>query len=166
MKTLKYIKINPKSVYESRLIVQGNLNPLSPSISITRKIDHPLSRYSINNLNQSNSTSFSMLNSFRSHKEKIIDKSLGSIMIQPSQKVLVLDLDETLIHSTQEKIPKTIPNYTLFISFDSVQSKQKIYVYVRPYLNEFLEKMAKKYELMIFTASQPSVNISFSLFIL
>lgn len=157
MKTLKFIKINPKSVYESKVIVQGNSNPMSPSISITRKIENPLSRYSKYYPNQTGDTSFSIFNSFRSNRDKTIDKSLYSTMLQIPKKTLVLDLDETLIHSSQEKVPKAIPNYTLFISFDSIQPKQNIYVYVRPYLNEFLEKMSRKYELMIFTASQPSV---------
>ena len=67
-----------------------------------------------------------------------------------SKKTLVLDLDETLIHSTFEPLkPK-----------DDIQLKMKIknedyviHVLKRPYLDEFLKIVTQKYEVVIFTAS-------------
>lgn len=76
--------------------------------------------------------------------------------LQPSQKVwnsqkktLVLDLDETLVHSSFTQINK--PDITLNVDIES--SKCSIYVLKRPHLEEFLEGVSKLYEIVIYTAS-------------
>jgi carboxy-terminal domain RNA polymerase II polypeptide A small phosphatase len=62
---------------------------------------------------------------------------------------LVLDLDETLVHSSFREVQN--PDITLKIDIDGQIST--IYVLVRPFVTEFLKRMSKHFELVIFTAS-------------
>lgn len=62
---------------------------------------------------------------------------------------LVLDLDETLMHCSAERLPGSPPD--LVVRFDDCASVG--YVYIRPYARVFLENTAKLFELVIFTAS-------------
>lgn len=69
------------------------------------------------------------------------------------KKTLVLDLDETLVHSSfqEVKMPDTV------LSVLSEAGEQlKIYVKYRPGLSEFLAALAPIYELVVFTASLPN----------
>ncbi|XP_065023524.1 uncharacterized protein C2F7.02c-like isoform X2 [Musa acuminata AAA Group] len=63
---------------------------------------------------------------------------------------LVLDLDETLVHSTLE--PCDGADFTFPIILD-VQT-HTVYVRRRPFLQMFLERVAQMFEIVIFTASQ------------
>lgn len=72
---------------------------------------------------------------------------------------LVLDLDETLIHTTTsaryqvfKNGRKVFPDLVLEVP---VQDKYCIfYVYLRPYLHTFLREISKWFEVVIFTASE------------
>ena len=64
-------------------------------------------------------------------------------------KTLILDLDETLVHSQFKFVENS--NITLPIDIDGVTNT--IYVLVRPHVAEFLRRMNEKYELVVFTAS-------------
>ena len=66
-------------------------------------------------------------------------------------KTLVLDLDETLIHSYFDCCAPRTPD----LSFDIVIEKKKIHVnsIVRPGAREFLESVSEIFEVVIFTAS-------------
>jgi len=66
------------------------------------------------------------------------------------RKCLVLDLDETLVHSCFEPIECS---FSLTITLD--ETKYGVYVLKRPYVDEFIAECAKMYELVIFTASLP-----------
>ena len=66
------------------------------------------------------------------------------------RKTLVLDLDETLVHSSLTPVEN--PDFVVNYPGDPDSS---IYVQVRPGCGEFLHEMAKKYELVLFTASVP-----------
>ena len=69
----------------------------------------------------------------------------------PNKKTLVLDLDETLVHSSTEK---PFPNKKNIILNLKIKNKDyKIYVILRPYLEFFLKEMSAYYNLYIFTAS-------------
>jgi len=71
--------------------------------------------------------------------------------ISPSdkgRKCLVLDLDETLVHSSFQQIECS---FSLPIELDGQQ--YKVYVLKRPFVDEFITECAKYYELVIFTAS-------------
>jgi len=65
------------------------------------------------------------------------------------KKCLVLDLDETLVHSSFKPIPK--PDFIIPVEIDRVV--HHVYVLKRPYVDEFLQRAAKHYEIVIFTAS-------------
>jgi len=65
------------------------------------------------------------------------------------RKTLVLDLDETLIHSSFQPVPS--PDYIITIELEGVH--YKVYVQKRPGVDEFLEAVASKFEVIIFTAS-------------
>ena len=66
------------------------------------------------------------------------------------KKTLVLDLDETLVHSCG--VPFNCPS-DFIIQIEQDNDIHDIHVLVRPHVEEFLEKMSKRYELVIFTAS-------------
>lgn len=65
------------------------------------------------------------------------------------KKTLVLDLDETMIHSWF----KPIRDPDIFLEVKIKNKFSKIYVLVRPGVQEFLKKMQKLYEVVFFTAS-------------
>ncbi|CAM9335275.1 unnamed protein product [Chrysoparadoxa australica] len=65
------------------------------------------------------------------------------------RKLLVLDLDETLVHSSFRPVPNA--DYILDIQVDSTY--YKVFVLKRPGVDEFLERMAELYEVVVFTAS-------------
>ncbi|RCV32564.1 hypothetical protein SETIT_7G013100v2 [Setaria italica] len=63
---------------------------------------------------------------------------------------LVLDLDETLVHSTLEHCEDADFTFPVHFNF----REHTIYVRCRPYLKEFLDRVATLFETIIFTASQ------------
>ncbi|XP_050146792.1 uncharacterized protein LOC126622169 isoform X1 [Malus sylvestris] len=63
---------------------------------------------------------------------------------------LVLDLDETLVHSTLEHRDDADFTFTVFFNM----KEHTVYVKRRPHLQTFLERVAEMFEVVIFTASQ------------
>ncbi|KAG9147252.1 hypothetical protein Leryth_017988 [Lithospermum erythrorhizon] len=63
---------------------------------------------------------------------------------------LVLDLDETLVHSMLE--PCQDADFTFHVKFN--QENHTVYVRCRPYLRDFMERVSGLFEIIIFTASQ------------
>ncbi|CAN6546188.1 unnamed protein product [Malus baccata var. baccata] len=63
---------------------------------------------------------------------------------------LVLDLDETLVHSTLEHRDDADFTFTVFFNM----KEHPVYVKRRPHLQTFLERVAEMFEVVIFTASQ------------
>ena len=145
--------------------------PISPS----NKIDFNTNNKSnlVNNTNQ-NVLSFSFpdnssepdavtspikyMNTAASSKPTIIEplckqeKFLPPLnVLNQNKKTLVLDLDETLIHSYFDTPPPRPPN----ISFEILIDKKKIKVnsILRPGVQEFLDNLEKYFEIVIFTAS-------------
>ncbi|KAH1055935.1 hypothetical protein J1N35_034000 [Gossypium stocksii] len=64
-------------------------------------------------------------------------------------RTIVLDLDETLVHSSQDPPPKT---YDFMIKPSIYGLRMNFYVLKRPGVDEFLEAISKKYEVVVFTA--------------
>ncbi|XP_072114584.1 CTD nuclear envelope phosphatase 1 isoform X1 [Mobula birostris] len=76
---------------------------------------------------------------------------------QVKGKVLVLDLDETLIHSHHDGVlrptvrPGTPPDFILKVVID--KHPVRFFVHKRPHVDFFLEVVSQWYELVVFTAS-------------
>ena len=88
----------------------------------------------------------------QSNKNQIQKKSI-ELYLPPSstkKKTLVLDLDETLVHS--QFGPFNIPS-DVVINIEIEKELHEIHVLIRPGVKEFLEKMSKLFEIVIFTAS-------------
>jgi len=62
---------------------------------------------------------------------------------------LVIDLDETLVHSSFK--PVSNPDFVVPVEIEG--SVHQVYVLKRPYVDEFLEHVGKLYECVLFTAS-------------
>ena len=66
-----------------------------------------------------------------------------------NKKTLILDLDETLVHSSFTPFQKN--DIILEVDFDGII--YNIYVLIRPYAEEFLKNVSKYFEVVVFTAS-------------
>jgi CTD small phosphatase-like protein 2 len=69
---------------------------------------------------------------------------------QSPRVTLVLDLDETLVHCSVEPIDNAEVKFE--VDFNGVS--YQVYAKTRPFLQEFLEKAAEWFEVIVFTASQ------------
>ncbi|GBP71684.1 hypothetical protein EVAR_8290_1 [Eumeta japonica] len=73
------------------------------------------------------------------------------------RKLLVLDLDETLIHSHHDAMlrptvkPSTPPDFVLKVTID--KHPVRFFVHKRPHVDYFLDIVSQWYELVVFTAS-------------
>ncbi|EOY27905.1 Haloacid dehalogenase hydrolase domain-containing protein [Theobroma cacao] len=65
------------------------------------------------------------------------------------KRTIVLDLDETLVHSSPDPPP---PLYDFTIKPNIDGERMNFYVLKRPGVDEFLEAISKKYEVVVFTA--------------
>lgn len=65
------------------------------------------------------------------------------------QKTLVLDLDETLVHSSF----RPIDDADIIITVEIEGENHFVYVRKRPFVDEFLARLAPIYELVVYTAS-------------
>ncbi|WCJ27264.1 Haloacid dehalogenase-like hydrolase (HAD) superfamily protein [Euphorbia peplus] len=70
-------------------------------------------------------------------------------MISPEKRTVFLDLDETLVHSKADPSPQVFDFVVRPVIDGEVMN---FYVLKRPGLQEFLESMAEKFELVVFTA--------------
>ncbi|KAJ3007692.1 UNVERIFIED_CONTAM: hypothetical protein HDU68_003390, partial [Siphonaria sp. JEL0065] len=65
------------------------------------------------------------------------------------KKCLVLDLDETLVHSSF----KAVPNADFVIPIEIDNQLHNVYVLKRPGVDEFMKQMGAQFEIVVFTAS-------------
>lgn len=68
------------------------------------------------------------------------------------RKTLILDLDETLVHSTF----KIEQDYSFTVDIKIGTNSHTVYVKKRPGVDEFLQECSKYYEIVVFTASLPN----------
>ena len=177
-----------RSSYKYKNISSSNSNNINleniitniPNPNSTTKLNNANKMHTTNNtgnenLNQNNlyhqyqtTSSFSNINNkplkqFRSLSPNITKNKKKFLLPKKNskKKTLVLDLDETLVHSCG--IPFEFPS-DFIIQIEQDNDIHDIHVLVRPHVEEFLEKMSKRYELVIFTASiskyaNPLLNI-------
>lgn len=70
-------------------------------------------------------------------------------LVLPEKITVFLDLDETLVHSVAAPCPKRFD----FVVRPNIHGKEMtFYVVKRPGVDQFLQKLAEKYELVVFTA--------------
>jgi RNA polymerase II subunit A small phosphatase-like protein len=65
------------------------------------------------------------------------------------KKSLILDLDETLVHSSFRPVPN--PDFIIPVEIDG--RIVDVYVIKRPYVDEFLKAVGSRFEVIVFTAS-------------
>jgi carboxy-terminal domain RNA polymerase II polypeptide A small phosphatase len=100
--------------------------------------------------NQRNSKNYSLSPSRQIQvSKKFLPDKVGN------KKTLILDLDETLVHSGFKGF-KVSSDMVLKIELEA--KIHDIHVLIRPGAKEFLERMADLYELVIFTASLSKVS--------
>ncbi|CAK87841.1 unnamed protein product (macronuclear) [Paramecium tetraurelia] len=78
-------------------------------------------------------------------------KSIKVQLNQEIQKTLIIDLDETLVHCNEFSCLKS----DFFIPVIFNEQIYQVGISIRPYAQQFLRNMAKDYEIMVFTASNP-----------
>lgn len=66
-----------------------------------------------------------------------------------NKKCVVIDLDETLVHSSF----KPVSNADFIVPVEIDGTIHQVYVLKRPYVDEFLQKMGEMFECILFTAS-------------
>lgn len=64
----------------------------------------------------------------------------------------MLDLDETLVHCSVESMEK----YEMIFPVNFNGANYQVFMRRRPYFTKFLEAVSKKFEVVVFTASQPA----------
>ncbi|WJX36420.1 hypothetical protein P8452_24299 [Trifolium repens] len=85
-----------------------------------------------------------------SDKSNLLPALVSKETSKKNDITLVLDLDETLIHSTMAKCDSA--DFTIQVKLDK---EYTVYVRKRPFLHEFLERVSKMFEkIIIFTASK------------
>lgn len=86
--------------------------------------------------------------------KNLLDLSSPSVLPKQSVKTksitLVLDLDETLVHSSLEHCDDADFTFSVFTSL----KEHTVYVKQRPYLRPFLETVSEMFHIVVFTASQ------------
>ena len=82
-----------------------------------------------------------------SFESKFLLKNLAKEDV--GKKCLVLDLDETLIHSSFKPVPN--PDFIIPVEIEGVV--HSVYVLKRPHVDDFLKRLGSQFEVVIFTAS-------------
>ena len=111
---------------------------------------------SINNLNVLELSSLNNNVNFNPQYQVKVKKlsqtsNIEVITFNSGRKTLILDLDETLVHSSTKKGFPNKKNIILNLKIKNI--KYKIFVIIRPFFEKFLSEMSHCYDLYIFTAS-------------
>lgn len=130
---------NPSSIITQQL----DLSPFSYSQVNRNSVNSPRTEL---NRSQKSSSVYPSNNNVSYGRYFLPEKSRSNL----NKKTLILDLDETLVHS-QFKPFYFKSDIVLNVTFE--RQGHVVHVMKRPYVDEFIEKMANLYELVIFTAS-------------
>ena len=133
---LTQIELNPSNFFGS---VNSNIN-----INII-KLEHLKNKNKhINDGNEKNNASLK-----KNPTEVILDTRKSNIN-KSQKKTLVLDLDETLIHSSMTPFPNRT---NVVLEIELGPEKYTIYSIIRPFVEEFLNEMSLYFDIILFTAS-------------
>jgi RNA polymerase II subunit A small phosphatase-like protein len=112
-----------------------------------------------NNINSSNGTTRVQITDNKpvahiDHHYKTISGKTDFLLPHPlpedrHKKCLIIDLDETLVHSSFKPVKNA--DFIIPVEIDNVV--HQVYVLKRPYTDEFLEKVGQLFECVLFTAS-------------
>ena len=143
-------KDNPLSIYLS-----SNSNKSKPKADLNANnyVKKPLNldiaeviNNSLNNHKKDNTSSIRHYSSFSNHN--INNMNLNNT--NKLKKTLILDLDETLVHSAFTPFSRKCD----FILNINIEGENKtLYVLKRPHVDKFLQELSLLYEIIIFTAS-------------
>ncbi|KAI8324231.1 NIF-domain-containing protein [Martensiomyces pterosporus] len=87
--------------------------------------------------------------------ERLVTHVINQYLLPPvaphlkGKKCLVLDLDETLVHSSFREVDQ--PDYVVPVVLEG--QEHNVYVVKRPGVDEFMRVMGEHYEIVVFTAS-------------
>ncbi|ETO31020.1 hypothetical protein RFI_06100 [Reticulomyxa filosa] len=73
-------------------------------------------------------------------------------LIKSKRRLLVMDMDETMIYTSFKKLDKY--DFTIPVIHPSGHTS-KVYVKKRPFLNMFLQECSNEYDIVVFTAAGP-----------
>ena len=110
-----------------------------------------------NNIN--NYQNNSMINIKSKNHLNLKEKKIESCKLKKNdleKKLLILELDETLIHTSFVQVPNCDYDYKSNINF--LERPVTVFVYKRPYLNEFLYQMSKYYNIIIYSSNVPEYS--------
>eukprot|EP00743_Colponemidia_sp_Colp-15_P000953 GILK01001052.1.p1 GENE.GILK01001052.1~~GILK01001052.1.p1 ORF type:complete len:379 (+),score=73.57 GILK01001052.1:280-1416(+) len=138
------------------LVTQVSRNDSTPKTSVDKSEAAPAIK-----MKRTGSFFASMCSCFKSTEPKqrrsiqmrrttVVESILGPQLPQHlGKKTLVLDLDETLVHSSF----RPIDDPDMIIPVEIENRVHHVYVLKRPGVDEFLQRMAEIYEVVIYTAS-------------
>lgn len=93
--------------------------------------------------------------------ERLVTHVINQYLLPPisarlkDRKCLVLDLDETLVHSSFREVEN--PDYVVPVVLEG--QEHNVYVVKRPGVDEFMRVMGQYYEIVVFTASLSMVSM-------
>ncbi|EAR97348.1 NLI interacting factor-like phosphatase (macronuclear) [Tetrahymena thermophila SB210] len=162
-----------KNVNPQQKVLQfpGYSNPTSPRVCTSKQeidgkklcqslgnspVKQQIAQHNENEYLQKNNTMITSLSLSPQRQQQQQQEKKIQTLIVPFQspqnkmkKTLILDLDETLIHSSQMKPKK----YDLNFNIQTSTTKEEFFVKFRPNVSNFLRIMANYYEVFIWTAS-------------
>ena len=117
---------------------------------VKKSLNLDIPKYNNNSIDpkKDSSINFHQYSSFSSRNSNANNNIIGSD--KTNKKTLILDLDETLVHSAFTPFSRK-SDLMLTINFDG--EDRLLYVLKRPFVDEFLKELADLYEIIIFTAS-------------
>ncbi|VDN50130.1 unnamed protein product [Dracunculus medinensis] len=105
-----------------------------------------------NGTSLNNNETFCDNNDFSQQNNNLAEKSILLPPVRPNdylKKCLIIDLDETLVHSSFKPVKN--PDFVIPVEIDNII--HQVYVLKRPFVDEFLDRIGDKFECILFTAS-------------
>jgi len=145
METERLASISSKEAWDGTKI--SPVTPFSPSVAYTWVCSVIASVLSVSSTKPKSSHADQLKRPLESSTPS--PKNRQVLPVHLKRKTLILDLDETLVHSTIK--PVTKHDMTVDVLIDGVNCT--FYVIKRPHVDHFLKKVAEWFDVIIFTAS-------------